>query len=144
MVRTIEHYPSETIVVVHAKVRKALQHVKNATIHDYELEVYEVHRVAEPSEHVPFTVYDAENINRNKEDKADYDSGDDTDDDDGSIASASSELRSPTATDTPSGIVSPTTGKSLRSPRPSTDIAGVTADKFTGRRKYSVSLHIHG
>ncbi|CAL3969085.1 unnamed protein product [Diplocarpon coronariae] len=73
MVRSIEHYPSETIVVVHAKLRKALKRVKNATIHDYELEVYEVHKVGDLTEHVPFTVYDAENINRERDDNEDDD-----------------------------------------------------------------------
>lgn len=68
MVRSVEHYPPETIVVVHAKLRKAEKRVKNATIHDYELDVFEVHKVGNLSEHVPFTVYDAENINREVED----------------------------------------------------------------------------
>ncbi|KAK2627375.1 hypothetical protein QTJ16_003341 [Diplocarpon rosae] len=71
MVRSIEHYPSETIVVVHAKLRKAMKRVKNATIHDHELEVYEVHKVGDLTEHVPFTVYDAENINRERDDNED-------------------------------------------------------------------------
>ncbi|KAH6680662.1 aspartyl-tRNA synthetase-like protein [Halenospora varia] len=68
MVRSVEHYPSETIVVVHAKLRKAHKRVKNATVHDHELEVYEVHKVGDLTENVPFTVYDAENINRDRED----------------------------------------------------------------------------
>ena len=81
MVRSIEHYPSETIVIVHAKLRKAMKRVKNATIHDYELDVLEVHKVGDLSENVPFTVYDAENINRDKED-ADDDMEDDAGEDD--------------------------------------------------------------
>ncbi|EHK97897.1 putative Aspartyl-tRNA synthetase, cytoplasmic [Glarea lozoyensis 74030] len=80
MVRSIEHYPSETIVIVHGKLRKAMKRVKNATIHDYELDVLEVHKVGDLSEHVPFTVYDAENINRDKED-ADDDVEDDAGED---------------------------------------------------------------
>jgi hypothetical protein len=80
MVRSIEHYPSETIVIVHAKLRKAMKRVKNATIHDYELDVLEVHKVGDLTENVPFTVYDAENINRDKED-ADDDIEDDAEDD---------------------------------------------------------------
>ena len=68
MVRSVEHYPPETIVVVHAKLRKAEQRVKNATIHDYEFDVFEVHKVGNLTENVPFTVYDAENINREKDD----------------------------------------------------------------------------
>jgi aspartyl-tRNA synthetase len=68
MVRSVERYPPETIVVVHAKIRKAEKRVRNATIHDYELQVNEVHKVGSLSEHVPFTVYDAENINRDRED----------------------------------------------------------------------------
>jgi aspartyl-tRNA synthetase len=74
MVRSVEHYPSETIVVVYALLRKAPKRVKNATVHDYELEVYEVHKVGDLTENVPFTVYDAENINRDKEDVEDEDS----------------------------------------------------------------------
>ena len=70
MVRSVEHYASETIVVVHGKLRKAPKRVKNATIHDYEIDVYEVHKVSSLTENVPFTVYDAENINRDKEDVA--------------------------------------------------------------------------
>lgn len=68
MVRSVEHYPLETIVVVHGKLRKAEQRVKNATIHGYEFDVYEVHKVGNLTENVPFTVYDAENINREKDD----------------------------------------------------------------------------
>jgi hypothetical protein len=79
MVRSIEHYPSETIVIVHAKLRKAMKRVKNATIHDYELDVLELHKVGDLTEHVPFTVYDAENINRDRED-ADDDEDDDAED----------------------------------------------------------------
>jgi len=79
MVKSIERYASETIVVVHAKLRKALKPVKNATIHDYELDLYEVHKVSGLVENVPFTVYDAENINRDKEDLADEEA-DDTED----------------------------------------------------------------
>lgn len=66
--RSVEHYPPETIVVVSAKLRKAPHRIKNATVHDYELDVYEIHKVGNLSENVPFTVYDAENINREKED----------------------------------------------------------------------------
>ncbi|EKD18052.1 uncharacterized protein L3040_004048 [Drepanopeziza brunnea f. sp. 'multigermtubi'] len=84
MVRSIEHYVSETIVVVHGKLRKSLQRVKNATIHDYEIDVYEVHKVGDLTENVPFTVYDAENINREKDDN------DDEDDDDSLYPSGSS------------------------------------------------------
>ncbi|KAI1001031.1 Aspartate--tRNA ligase, cytoplasmic [Podosphaera aphanis] len=66
MVRCIEHYASETIVIVRAKLRRALKWVKNTTIHDYEFEIYEVHKLAELSHSPPFTVYDAENISRGK------------------------------------------------------------------------------
>ncbi|CAD6443856.1 7d43471b-ce89-4cec-b37f-2df0f61815f4 [Sclerotinia trifoliorum] len=95
MVRTVEHYPAETIVVAHAKIRKSLQTVKNATVHDYELQVYEIHRVVPLTENVPFTVYDAENINREKEIDMDDDSGDDS--------VPASQPMSPTSTDTPRG-----------------------------------------
>lgn len=80
MVRSVERYPLETIVIVHAKLRKAPQRIKNAAVHDYELEVYEVHKVISLKENVPFSVYDAENINRDKEDA---DEGDDAGDDAG-------------------------------------------------------------
>jgi len=73
MVRSVEHYPAETIVLVHAKLRKAAQRVKNATVHDYELDVFEVHKISSLSEHVPFSVYDAENIHRENEDLDDED-----------------------------------------------------------------------
>lgn len=78
MVRSVERYPNETIVIVHAKLRKAPQRIKNATVHDYELEVYEIHKVISLAENVPFSVYDAENINRDKED---IDEGDDAGED---------------------------------------------------------------
>ena len=58
-------------MVVQAKLRKAPKPVKNATVHDYELEIYEIHKLATLTENVPFTVYDAENINREKEDAED-------------------------------------------------------------------------
>jgi aspartyl-tRNA synthetase len=67
MIRSVERYPSETIVIVHAKIRKSPKRVKNATIHTHEFEVYEIHKVADLAENVPFSVYDAENINRDKE-----------------------------------------------------------------------------
>ncbi|KAM3066593.1 aspartate--tRNA ligase dps1 [Clarireedia jacksonii] len=99
MVRTVEHYPVETIVVVHAKIRKAIQTVKNAAIHDYELEVYEVHRVTELTEHVPFTVYDAENINREKDDVDNEGEGSDSHDD--TTSPTPSQPMSPISADTP-------------------------------------------
>jgi len=68
MIRSVERYPSETIVVVSAKLRKAPRLVKNATIHDYEFEVYGVHRVGDLIENAPFTVYDAENMDRDIKD----------------------------------------------------------------------------
>ncbi len=105
MVRSVEHYPSETIVVVHAKLRKAPKPVKNATIHDYELEVYEVHKVGDLTENVPFTVYDAENINRDREEDEDLD------DDAGSLGILSGD-------DTPS-----------ESPRQSSDLSRLSLDK---------------
>ncbi|KAG9245512.1 aspartyl-tRNA synthetase-like protein [Calycina marina] len=71
MVKSVERYPSETIVVVSALVRKipqGMKPVQNATIHNHELDIYEIHKVSTLSENVPFTVYDAENINRDNED----------------------------------------------------------------------------
>ncbi|KAG4429325.1 hypothetical protein IFR05_015193, partial [Cadophora sp. M221] len=112
MVRSVEHYPSETIVVVHAKLRKALKRVKNATVHDYELEVYEVHKVGNLTEHVPFTVYDAENINRDR---------DDVEDDD----DAESSLY-PSAADTPKDT--PRDSPKVGTPRSSTDMIRASTD----------------
>jgi hypothetical protein len=97
MVRTVEHYPVETIVVAHAKIRKAVQTVKNAAVHDYELEVYEIHRVTELTEHVPFTVYDAENINREKDDM----DGEGSDSHDDTTSPTPSQPMSPISVDTP-------------------------------------------
>ncbi|CZT07906.1 related to aspartate-tRNA ligase, cytosolic [Rhynchosporium graminicola] len=115
MVRSVEHYPSETIVVVHAKLRKAVKKVKNATIHDYELDVIEVHKVGDLTEHVPFTVYDAENINRDR---------DDIEDDE----DAESSLY-PSASDTPKGADTPrdSTPK-FSTPRSSTDMIRASTD----------------
>jgi hypothetical protein len=81
MVRSVEHYPTETIVVVHGKLRKAPNRVKNATIHDYEIDVYEVHKVSDVTESVPFTVYDAENINRDNVDELEEEADDASHDD---------------------------------------------------------------
>jgi hypothetical protein len=86
MVRAVEHYPIETIVLVKAKIRRPPQKVKNATIHDAELDIQEIHRVTQLTEHVPFTVYDAENITRNVD-------GDDSSDDEG--PDAKSPISSP-------------------------------------------------
>jgi len=111
MVRSVEHYPSETIVVVIAKVKKAPKRVKNATIHEHELEVYEVHKVGNLTENVPFTVYDAENINRDKEEVEDGDEDDSL---------------YPSNGDTPreSGKNSPKVG----TPRTSTDLSRFSVD----------------
>jgi len=119
MVRSVEHYPSETIVVVYALLRKAPHRIKNATIHDYELEVYEIHKVTELTENVPFTVYDAENINRDTEDV------DEEDVEDSSILSG---------TGTPEGSKSPVEGKFARV---STDLSKFSIDKLRNRSKYS-------
>lgn len=122
MVRSVERYPNETIVVVHAKLRKAPQRIKNATVHDYELEVYEVHKVVSLAENVPFSVYDAENINRDKEDA---DEGDD----------AGEEISSP---------ISPLDSESLSSQdlsRRSTDMSRVSQDLLS-RSKYTVDYSV--
>lgn len=62
MVRAVEHYPIETIVLVKGRVRRPPAAVTATTIHDAEIAVEEIHVVARVAEHVPFTVYDAENI----------------------------------------------------------------------------------
>jgi ergosteryl-3beta-O-L-aspartate synthase len=67
MVRFVEHYPIESIVLVKAKLRRPPQEVKNATIHEAEFEILEMHLISTLTEHVPFTVYDAENSNRLEE-----------------------------------------------------------------------------
>jgi aspartyl/asparaginyl-tRNA synthetase len=76
MVRSVGYYPSETIVIILAKLRKAPIRVKDATIHDYELEIYEVEKLSNLTEQVPFTVYEAENINRDRGDDEDHEEGD--------------------------------------------------------------------
>jgi hypothetical protein len=132
MVRSVEHYPSETIVVVIAKVRKAPKRVKNATVHDQELEVYEVHKVGNLTENVPFTVYDAENINRDKEDE--------DDDEEGSLSSFF-----PSNSDTPSKSTPRDSPPKGGTPRASADLSRlsldsknrISTDKFTSRCKYS-------
>jgi hypothetical protein len=126
MVRSVERYPLETIVIVHAKLRKAPQRVKNATIHDYELEVYELHKVASLAENVPFSVYDAENINRDKEDA---DEGDDAGED--------------TSTGTPMSPLD-SEEQSLKSgdtPRRSTDLSRVSQDLLSRSKNYPWILH---
>lgn len=135
MVRSIEHYANETIVVVIAKVRKAPKRVKNATIHDQELEVYEVHKVSDLTENVPFTVYDAENINRDKEEA-------DDDEEDGSLSSFF-----PSTNDTPKKGTPRDSPPKGGTPRASTDLSRLSvdnknristdrfADKLTSRSK---------
>jgi hypothetical protein len=77
MVRLIQHYPPECIVLVRAQIRRPPQIVKNATIHDAEFDILEIHLISTLTEHVPFTVYDANN--RNKINRDDSDSGNDSD-----------------------------------------------------------------
>jgi aspartyl-tRNA synthetase len=115
MVRSVEHYPSETIVVVHGKLRKAPQRVKNATIHDYEIDVYEVHKLSSLAENVPFTVYDAENINRDKEDVAE----DNIDD-----AGEDSTVQSPQS----------------QSPRSSTDLSRLSQDLLSRSKFFGTTF----
>jgi hypothetical protein len=62
MVRSVEHYPPESIVLVKGKIRRPPQAIKNATIHDAEIDVLEIHLLSHLTENVPFTVYDAQNI----------------------------------------------------------------------------------
>jgi aspartyl/asparaginyl-tRNA synthetase len=72
MVRTVEHYDIESIVLVTGEIRRPPAQVKNATIHDAEIAVMKVHLISGTSENVPFTVYNAENVGR--EDKEGEDS----------------------------------------------------------------------
>lgn len=62
MVRAVEHYPTETIVLVTGMVRKPPTPVKATTVHDAEIGIQEIHVISRVTENVPFTVYDAENI----------------------------------------------------------------------------------
>lgn len=87
MVRYVEHLPSETLVLVRAKLREAPHIIKNATIHNYEFEVHEIHKISDLTENVPFTVYDAENISRGRDDDEEENSLIDFDKDEGQIAS---------------------------------------------------------
>jgi ergosteryl-3beta-O-L-aspartate synthase len=140
MVRSVEHYPSETIVVVIARVRKAPKRVKNATVHEHELEVWEVHKVGELTENVPFTVYDAENINRDREDIED----DDEESSMGSLYASNGDTPADSKTGTPKGGTPPKVG----TPRTSTDISRFSLDRdskgraskdnFASRSKYNI------
>jgi hypothetical protein len=140
MVRSVEHYPSETIVVVHAKLRKAPKRVKNATIHDYELEVYEVHKVGDLTENVPFTVYDAENINRDREDV------DDDEEDEGSLFPGTSDNNTPVEgtprasqeLSRPARIASPAPGAKKSQERKSQDASRTSA--LISRSEYKFRL----
>lgn len=77
MVRSVEHLPTETVVLVTGKLRRPPQEVKGATIHNAELDVLEIHVVSKLTQHVPFTPYDAENVNLNtREDEGSGSSGD--------------------------------------------------------------------
>ncbi|KFY16359.1 hypothetical protein V492_01401 [Pseudogymnoascus sp. VKM F-4246] len=64
MVRAVLHYPLESIVLVKGKVRSPPETVHSATIHDAEIQVQEIHLISQLSEHVPFSVYEAENIGK--------------------------------------------------------------------------------
>jgi aspartyl/asparaginyl-tRNA synthetase len=64
MVRSVLHYPPESIVLVKGKIRKSPHKIQNATIHDAEISIREIHLISKLEENVPFTVYDAENIGK--------------------------------------------------------------------------------
>lgn len=64
MVRAVLHYPLESIVLVKGKVRSPPETIHTATIHDAEIQVQEIHLISQLSEHVPFSVYEAENIGK--------------------------------------------------------------------------------
>lgn len=76
MVRSVEHYPIESVVLVTGMIRKPPQEVKHASIHNAEIQIHEIHLLSHLTENVPFTVYDAENI-LNLKYQADHDSTDD-------------------------------------------------------------------
>lgn len=69
--RSVEHYPVESVVLVKGQVRKAPQKIKNATLHDAEILVYEIHLISKLTENVPFSVYDAENITKYADESTD-------------------------------------------------------------------------
>lgn len=73
MVRSVEHFQSESIVLVKGLIRRPLQTVKNTTIHNAEIEILEIHLVSHLTENVPFTVYDAENITKTQSKADDMD-----------------------------------------------------------------------
>lgn len=64
MVRAVLHYPLESIVLVKGKIRNPPEAVHTATIHDAEIQVQEIHLISQLSQHVPFSVYEAENIGK--------------------------------------------------------------------------------
>ncbi|KFY27476.1 hypothetical protein V493_03460 [Pseudogymnoascus sp. VKM F-4281 (FW-2241)] len=64
MVRAVLHYPLESIVLVKGKIRSPPEPVHSTTIHDAEIQVHELHLISQLSEHVPFSVYEAENIEK--------------------------------------------------------------------------------
>lgn len=64
MVRAVLHYPLESIVLVKGKVRSPPEAVHTATIHNAEIQVQEIHLISQLSQHVPFSVYEAENIGK--------------------------------------------------------------------------------
>lgn len=81
MVRSIERYPIESIVLVKARLRRPPQEVKNATIHNAEFEILEMHLISTLTERVPFTVYDAENSKRlEEEDRCETETNESRDD----------------------------------------------------------------
>lgn len=96
MVRAVEHFPVETIVLVKGRVTRPPAAVKATTVHDAEIQVAEIHVISRVTEHVPFTVYDAENI-------LELDSDDDDDETDtgsplpsGNDAESRTSIQSPT------------------------------------------------
>jgi aspartyl-tRNA synthetase len=92
MVRAVEHFPAESIVLVKGKITQPPQPVQNATIHNAEIQVQEIHLLSQLTEHVPFTVYDAENIHKMAlKDREEHDSSDDDDQESRESSDVSSE-----------------------------------------------------
>jgi ergosteryl-3beta-O-L-aspartate synthase len=62
MVRWAERLPSETIVLVTGVLQKPVdvEKVVGATIHDVELLIRTLHVLSQPTKHLPFTVYEAQ------------------------------------------------------------------------------------
>lgn len=58
MLKWAEHVPTESIVLVKGFIQHPREPVKGTTIHNIELSIRELHIISEPTESLPFTVYE--------------------------------------------------------------------------------------